>query len=481
MLPLRGITVVALEQAVSVPFATRQLADLGARVIKVERPEVGDFARSYDETVKGLSSHFVWLNRSKESLTLDLKKDEAKEVLHRLVAKADVFVQNLAPGAVERLGFGAEELRERHPRLIVCGVSGYGATGPYKDKKAYDLLVQCEAGLVSITGTPETPSKVGISVADIAAGMYAYSGILSALIRREKTGEGAELEISMLESLGEWMGFPGYFAFYGGEEPKRSGASHAAIAPYGPFECGDGEIVFLGIQNEREWARFCEVVLEHPELTEDVRFASNSERVANREALHEEIEGVFARFTEEEAIERLEEAGVANARMRTVRDFLDHPQLEARSRWREVESPMGPLWALLPPGIPADVEPVMAPIPEVGEHKEKILAELRHEEPASASLEHLGSLEEVRDSIDGVDREIVRLLAEREGYVRQAARFTETREEVEAPKRVEQVIEKVRDLAGRHGASPDVVESVYRAMISRFIDLEADEHDRSQG
>src|ERR671927_1838599 len=289
MLPLEGTTVVALEQAVAAPFATRQLADLGARVIKVERPEVGDFARSYDETVKGLSSHFVWLNRSKESLTLDLKKDEAKEVFHRLVAKADVFVQNLAPGAAERLGFGAKELRERHPRLIVCGVSGYGATGPYKDKKAYDLLVQCEAGLVSITGTPETPSKVGISAADIAAGMYAYSGILSALFRRERTGEGATLEVSMLEALGEWMGFPAYFAGYGGEEPRRSGAAHAAIAPYGPFECGDDEIVFLGIQNEREWKTFCEKVLWREGMAEDHRFDRNSRRVENRDELHAEI------------------------------------------------------------------------------------------------------------------------------------------------------------------------------------------------
>jgi crotonobetainyl-CoA:carnitine CoA-transferase CaiB-like acyl-CoA transferase len=241
-LPLEGITVVSLEQAVAAPFATRQLADMGTRVIKVEGPQTGDFARSYDETVKGLSSHFVWLNRSKESLTLDLKEDEAKKALYRLVTQADVFVQNLAPGAAERLGFGAEALREKHPRLIYCGVSGYGATGPYRDKKAYDLLVQCEAGLVSITGTPETPSKVGISVADIAAGMYAYSSILAALFRRERTGEGATLDVSMLEALGEWMGFPAYFAHYGGEEPKRSGASHAAIAPYGPFTCGDGEI-----------------------------------------------------------------------------------------------------------------------------------------------------------------------------------------------------------------------------------------------
>lgn len=471
-LPLEGIIVVALEQAVAAPFATRQLADLGARVIKVERPEVGDFARSYDETVKGMASHFVWLNRSKESLALDLKEDEAKETLHHLVAKADVFVQNLAPGAAGRLGFGAEELRERYPRLIYCGVSGYGATGPYRDKKAYDLLVQCEAGLVSITGTPETPSKVGISVADIAAGMYAYSGILAALMRRERTGEGATLDVSMLESLGEWMGFPAYFSHYGGEEPKRSGASHAAIAPYGPFECGDGEIVFLGIQNEREWARFCEEVLERPGMAEDERFASNSERVANRADLHAEIEGVFSRLTEEEAIERLEGAGVANARMRTVRQFLDHPQFQARGRWREVGSPAGPLRALAPPATLAGTEPVMGPIPGIGEHTGEILAGLDE----NAAEKRPGSLGEVRESIDAVDREIVRLLAEREGHVRRAARVKEAREDVEAPDRVEEVVRNARTLAGEHGANPDVAEEVYRAMISRFISLEMEEH-----
>ena len=478
MLPLEGIIVVALEQAVAAPFATRQLADLGARVIKVERPEIGDFARSYDETVKGLASHFVWLNRSKESLTLDLKEDEAKEALHRLVARADVFVQNLAPGASGRLGFGAEDLRERHPRLIVCGVSGYGATGPYRDKKAYDLLVQCEAGLVSITGTPETPSKVGISVADIAAGMYAFSGILTALVRREKTGEGATLDVSMLEALGEWMGFPAYFSDYGGEEPKRSGASHASIAPYGPFECGDGEIVFLGIQNEREWARFCEEVLDRPSIAEDERFASNSQRVANRADLHAEIEGVFSRLTEEQAIERLEGANVANARMRSVRQFLDHPQLEARDRWRKVDSPAGPLRALLPPATLADTEPVMKPVPGVGEHTEEILSAIRDGREDDAERD--GSLDEVRESIDAVDREIVRLLAEREGHVRRAARVKEARRDVEAPDRLEEVIRNTRTLAAEYGANADVIEEVYRTMISRFVSLEMDEHARNE-
>jgi itaconate CoA-transferase len=386
MLPLSGITVVSLEQAVAAPFATRQLADLGARVIKVERPEVGDFARGYDRTVKGLASHFVWLNRSKESVTLDLKQDGAKEILNRLIESADVFVQNLAPGATGRLGFGAQTLRERHPSLIVCDVSGYGSSGPYRDKKAYDLLVQCEAGLVSITGTPDTPSKVGVSVADIACGMYAYSGILAALFRRERTGEGAAIEVSLFEALAEWMGFPAYFTMYGGKEPPRTGASHAAIAPYGPFECGDGEVIFLGIQNEREWERFCEAVLERPALANDERFTSNSERVENRDDLHQEIEAILEELSSQEAIERLDDAKIANARMRTVRDFLDHPQLEARGRWREVGSPVGPLRALLPPAIMDGEEPVMAPIPEVGEHTDNILAELGYSDDAVASL-----------------------------------------------------------------------------------------------
>jgi itaconate CoA-transferase len=384
-LPLEGVTVVSLEQAVAVPFATRQLADLGARVIKVERPSVGDFARGYDETVMGMSSHFVWLNRSKESLALDLRQDEAKEILRRLVARADVFVQNLAPGAAARLGFGAEELRGEHPRLVYCSISGYGEEGPYTEKKAYDLLVQCEAGLVSITGTPETPSKVGISAADIAAGMSAYSGVLSALFRRERMGVGATLEVSMLEALGEWMGFPAYFAGYGGEEPRRSGAAHSAIAPYGPFECGDGEVIFLGIQNEREWKKFCEEVLGREGMAKDHRFDKNSGRVENRDELYAEIESVFSGLSSEEVIERLEGAGVANARMRTVRQFLDHPQLEARNRWREFGSPVGSLRGLLPPATLNGAEPVMTPIPEVGEHNEKLLAELGYGETQGTS------------------------------------------------------------------------------------------------
>ena len=392
MLPLSGITVVALEQAVAAPFATRQLADLGARVIKVERPGGGDFARSYDTVAKGLSSHFVWLNRTKESITLDLKKQGTRGVMERLLARADVFVQNLAPGAAGRLGFGAAVLRDKHPRLIVCDVSGYGSSGPYKDKKAYDLLVQCEAGLVSITGTPNTPSKVGIAVADIAAGMYAYSGILAALLRRERTGEGAALEVSLFEALAEWMGFPAYYAMYGGSEPPRSGARHASIAPYGPFECGDGEAVFFGIQNEREWRRFCEAVLGRPEVASDELFENNSRRVENRETLEEEISAVFGGLSSEEAIQRLENAGIANARMRTVRGLLEHPQLAARDRWREVGSQSGPLQVLLPPGTPTDAEPIMAPIPAVGEHTDTILRELGYEEETVAALRREGAI-----------------------------------------------------------------------------------------
>lgn len=378
--PLEGVTVVSLEQAVAAPFASRQLADLGARVIKIERPGTGDFARGYDETVKGMASHFVWLNRSKESLTLDLKKPGAPEVLDRLLESADVFLHNLAPGAVDRLGFGARRLRYRDPRLICCAISGYGSSGPYRDKKAYDLLVQCEAGLVSITGTPDTPSKAGISVADIAAGMYAYSGILSALYDRERTGEGTEFEVSLFEALGEWMGFPGYYTAYGGEEPPRTGASHAAIAPYGPFEVGDGGRVFLGIQNEREWAKFCEVVLERPALAQDPRFSSNTNRVQNRAELDTEIHAVFTGLSTDGVVDRLESAGIANARMNGVRDFWDHPQLAARDRWREVQSPAGPIKALIPPTASPEKEPVMNPIPDVGDHTDSLLEKLSLDE-----------------------------------------------------------------------------------------------------
>jgi len=374
--PLDGVTVVALEQAVAAPFATRQLADLGARVIKVERPKVGDFARSYDSTVKGLSSHFVWLNRSKESLTLDLKRPEARDVVSRLLERADVFVQNLAPGAAGRLGLDAGALRERRPELIVCDVSGYGSTGPYRDKKAYDLLVQAEAGLVSITGTETEPVKSSISVADIAAGMYAYSGVLTALFRRERTGDGATIEVSMLEALTEWMGFPLYYTMYGGSPPPRSGAHHAAIAPYGPFTGADGETVFLGLQNEREWARFCDQVLQRPELAIDARFESNAKRVEQRLALEAEIDEVFGKLNVEEIIARLDLAKIANARMNSIAQLADHEQLAARQRWREVSTSVGPLRAILPPATIDGVESRFDPIPDIGANTDAIMEEL---------------------------------------------------------------------------------------------------------
>jgi itaconate CoA-transferase len=380
MLPLEGVTIISIEQAVAAPFATRQLADLGARVVKIERPDVGDFARDYDETVQGMASHFVWLNRSKESLTLDLKHPESRQIVHQLLADADVFIQNLAPGATERLGLGPEELTKRYPRLIVCGVSGYGSSGPYRDKKAYDLLVQCETGLVSVTGMPETPSKVGISIADISAGMYAFTGILTALYQRERTGQGTVLEVSLFEALGEWMGYAAYFAAYGGTPPSRTGASHATIAPYGPFRAGDGKQVNLGLQNEREWARFCTMVLEQPEMAIDPRFDSNARRVANREALHGSIDAVFSQLTIEQVVARLDRAQIANARMNSMQEFWDHPQLQARERWREVDSPVGPLKALLPPVTMRDVEPRMGPIPALGEQTERILCSLGYQD-----------------------------------------------------------------------------------------------------
>ncbi len=375
-LPLEGILVVSVEQAIAAPFASRQLADLGARVIKIERPGVGDFARAYDHTVKGQASHFVWTNRSKESLTLDLKRPEALEVLRRLVSRADVYLHNLAPGAMGRLGFGSVALREQHPRLVICEISGYGSSGPYRDKKAYDLLVQSEAGLVSITGTADTPSKVGISVADIAAGMYAFSSILAALLRRATTGQGALLDISMFDALAEWMGYPAYYTGYGGAALPRTGARHAAIAPYGPYMAGDGHAVYLGLQNEREWARFCADVLEQPALANDPRFSSNALRVEHHDQLQTIIVQAFAGKTAQQVVDRLESAQIANARMRTVDEFLEHPQLAARGKWREVDSPVGPLRALVPPFGFDDAEPRMGRIPELGEHTDSILAEL---------------------------------------------------------------------------------------------------------
>ncbi|HMZ02772.1 MAG TPA: CaiB/BaiF CoA-transferase family protein, partial [Burkholderiaceae bacterium] len=348
--PLDGITVVTLEHAIAAPFCTRQLADLGARVIKIERPGSGDFARAYDERVKGLASHFVWTNRSKESLTLDVKHAQAPAVLDALLERADVLVQNLAPGAAARLGLSFEALHARHPRLIVCDISGYGDDGPYRDKKAYDLLIQSEAGFLSITGTPDDPAKAGCSIADIAAGMYAYSNILAALIQRGKTGRGSHIDVSMLESMVEWMNYPLYYAYDGAAPPPRAGAAHATIFPYGPFPAGDGKHVMLGLQNEREWLAFCRSVLQRPELATDGRFASNSRRVANRQALRDAIGEVFTTLTAEQLIARLDEAQIANAHMNDMHDVWAPPQLRARGRWTEVGSPAGALPALLPPG-----------------------------------------------------------------------------------------------------------------------------------
>ena len=375
MRPLEGITVVALEQVIAGPFATRQLAELGARVIKIERPAGGDSARAYDRTVKGQSSHFVWVNRSKESLALDVKHPAAGEILARLVAKADVFLQNLAPGAAERLGLGPA-LREKYPALIWCGISGYGPAGPYASKKAYDLLVQCEAGLLSVTGTPESPAKAGIPAADIAAGMYAFSSILAALVRRARSGEGATIDVTMLEALGEWMGFPAYFTAYGGEAPPRSGPYHATIVPYGPFRAGDGQTVFLSVQNEREFAAFCDRVLQNPALKTDARFSSGPARYRNREAMHAEIEKQFLKLSTEQIIERLEQADIANARLNDMQRFWRHPQLEARGRWAKVPSPAGELDMLKPPFNLSGFEPRLDAIPALGEHNRAILAEL---------------------------------------------------------------------------------------------------------
>lgn len=383
-LPLTGLTVVSLEQAIAAPYATRQLADLGARVIKIERPGAGDFARAYDSRVEGLSSHFVWTNRSKESLTLDVKHAQARPVLDALLESADVLVQNLAPGATARLGLDYATLKDKYPRLIVCDISGYGSDGPYRDKKAYDLLVQSEAGFLSVTGTRDEPVKAGCSIADIAAGMYAYSNILAALLERGITGHGRHIDISMLEATVEWMGFPLYYSYDGATPPPRAGAAHATIFPYGPFAAGDGKTVMLGLQNEREWAAFCAIVLQRAELATDARFSSNSLRNENREELRAIILDHFASLTSDAVIARLEEAKIANARVNTMHDVWNHPQLKARGRWTEVGSNVGALPALLPPGHDASAR--MDPIPVVGQHTVPILKKLGFDESTIEAL-----------------------------------------------------------------------------------------------
>lgn len=386
MRPLDGITVLAFEHAVAAPVCTRHLADLGARVIKIERPGAGDFARGYDKRVDGMSSYFAWANRSKESFTLDIKHADARPILDGLIAKADVIVQNLAPGAAARLGLSIEALRPRYPRIVVCDISGYGADGPYRDKKAYDLMVQAEAGLLSVTGTPESMARAGFSAADVSAGMYAYSSVLAALLLRERTGQGSHIDVAMFESLTEWMGNPMYYT-YGGQPPApRTGPFHPSVVPYGPFPVGDGSTVMMGLQNEREFATFCKEVLGMPELAQDPRFSSNTLRTENRPELERILVGVFAGLTAAELEARLDRANLATARVNTPADLWQHPQLQARKRWRTVESPVGGIAALLPPGTNDSFEPRMDPIPALGQHTDAILAELGFDAQAVARL-----------------------------------------------------------------------------------------------
>lgn len=380
------MTVVAMEHAIAAPFCTRQLADQGARVIKIERPGSGDFARAYDDRVRGLASHFVWINRSKESLTLDVKHAAAASILDRLVSKADVLVQNLGPGAAARLGLSHAALQHKYPRLIVCDISGYGDSGPYRDKKAYDLLIQSESGMLSITGTADDPCKAGNSIADISAGMYAYSNILLALLARGRTGRGCRIDVSLLESMTEWMSYPLYYAFEGATPPPRTGAAHATIYPYGPFPAGDGKVVMLGLQNEREWGAFCEKVLRQPQLATDPRFGSNKLRTAARGELYALIVETFSKLTAEQVGARLDEAQIANGRVNEMHEVWAHEQLKARKRWVEVGTPAGAIPALLPPGLPEGFTPRMDPVPALGEHTEAILRELGYDDVTIGKL-----------------------------------------------------------------------------------------------
>ncbi|WP_097461124.1 CaiB/BaiF CoA transferase family protein [Mangrovitalea sediminis] len=389
--PLDSITVVSLEHAIAAPFCTRQLADLGARVIKIERPGVGDFARAYDQRVRGLSSHFVWTNRSKESLTLNLKADAGLAILHKLLNEADILVQNLAPGAMDRMGLSYKALNERYPSLIVCDISGYGEDGPYRDRKAYDLMIQSESGFLSVTGSADGPAKAGCSISDIAAGMYAYSSILAALIQRGKTGAGSRIDVSMLESTVEWMNYPLYYAFDGAPPPDRAGAAHATIYPYGPFPTGDG-VVMLGLQNEREWQAFCDKVIQQPDMAKDPRFNANAKRSAARDELKHIISKAFARMTTVDVRERLDAAGIANAKVNTMQDVWAHPQLKARQRWVEIGSPAGHLPALLPPASNNTYSPRMDPVPGLGQHTNAILKQLGYGEKAIEEFHQNGTV-----------------------------------------------------------------------------------------
>lgn len=374
-LPLSGITVVSLEQAIAAPLASRHLADWGARIIKIERPGNGDFCRDYDNVMNGMSSQFVWTNRSKESIALDIKSSEGREALDALLASADVFLQNLAPGAAAKQGLDAKALVKRFPRLIACDISGYGSGGPYSNKKAYDLLVQCESGFLSINGSEAEPAKCGIAIADIATGMYALNGVLMALYHREKTGRGTAFEVSLFDSMTEWMSYPAFYVSGSGRPLKRNGMRHATIAPYGPFRTGDGRSIFFGIQNEREWRSFCEIVLGDPTIAADPRFASNPQRLVNRDALEALIEARFAPWASDEVLQRLDQAAIANARMNSVEEFVEHPQIRARKRTRDVGSPTGSLTTFLPAITIDGIEPVMKPVPAVGEHTAAIQAE----------------------------------------------------------------------------------------------------------
>ena len=392
MRPLEGLTVVTLEQAVAAPFCSRQLAEQGARVIKIERPGVGDFARDYDQAVLGQSGYFVWLNRNKESLSLDVKKDESKQILAKLLAKADVFIQNLAPGAAKRLGLGADELMAKHPRLIVCDISGYGDSGPYAKKKAYDLLIQSEAGILAVTGTRESPAKVGVSLTDIGTGLHAYSGILGALYQRERTGKGSRIEVTMFEAMVEWMNHPLMYEHYGQKPIQRAGTDHAIIVPYGRFTAGDGKDVMFGIQNEREWASFCAKVLERPELATDARYDNNSKRLSARTELIAMITQAFSTMTAEQVVARLDAADIANARLNTPLEVWNHEQLKARGRWRKVDTPAGPIDALLPPVTTSGYEVRMEAVPSVGQHTDAVLRDIGYSDSEIAALHANGAV-----------------------------------------------------------------------------------------